>query len=113
MPKMPGAGDVSLIVGKSELLAELTRERKRLENLEKKVERLEADRRMAQLRRVLLLDPRSLEPMLRYSVANERRRHRALAQLERLQRRRIGDVVPPPIDVQITGVPEDSSKRSQ
>ena len=99
--------------GKSEMLAELQREKERLTRLKKKVERFEAEDRDAKLQRALLPYPQEMEMLLRYSAANERRRYRALAQLERLQRQRSGEVLPAPIDVQVTSDAGDLAKRSQ
>ena len=42
-----------------------------------------------------------MDRMLRYEAAIERELYRALAQLERLQRQRRGDAVPPPLHVEI------------
>lgn len=98
---------------KSAFLAQLDKEKERLERLKKKVERIEADRQATALQGVLLLAPEKLEVLLRYTAANERRRYRAVARLERLQRHRNGEVVPPPIDVQVTGDATDIAKRSQ
>jgi hypothetical protein len=113
-------GQLSQITGrdwnvseKSEMLNRLDREKKRLERVKKKLGRLEAADRSAKIQNVLLLAPEKLEGLLRYNVANERRRYRALAQLERLQRQRKGEAVPPPIEVQVTGDRGDFAKRSQ
>lgn len=38
-----------------------------------------------------------MDTLLRYETANERQLYRALDQLERLQRQRAGDYVPPPV----------------
>ena len=106
-------GDWQSVAGKSEMLAELQREKERLARLKKKVERFEAEDRDAKLQRALLPCPNDMEMLLRYSAANERRRYRALAQLERLQRQRSGEVLPAPIDVQVTSDAGDFAKRSQ
>ena len=106
-------GDWQSVVGKSEMLAELQRERVRLARLKKKIDRFEAEDREAKLQRALLPYPHEMETLLRYSAANERRRYKALAQLERLQRQRSGEVLPAPIDVQVTTDVSDFAKRSQ
>ncbi len=98
---------------KSAFLAQLDSEKERLERLKKKIERIEAEDRAARVRSALLLDPRKLAVLQRYTSANERRRYRALARLERLQRQRNGEAVPPPIDVQVTSDADDFAKRSQ
>jgi hypothetical protein len=45
---------------------------------------------------------RSLDTLLRYETAIERQLYRAIDQLERLQRQRAGDYVPPPVKVGIS-----------
>ena len=97
----------------SELLAQLDREKEKLERLKKKIERVEAEDRAAKLRSALLLDSHKLAVLQRYTAANERRRYRAVARLERLQRQRNGEAVPPPIDVQVTSDTDNFAKRSQ
>jgi hypothetical protein len=99
-----------------ELLAEVENEKQKLELLKKKSK--EKSRRSR--RRVpdfshtaLLLAPEKLELVQRYTAAHEKRRYRALAQLERLQRQRSGEVIPPPIDVQVNERYGDFAKRSQ
>ena len=48
--------------------------------------------------------PRSdtLDKLLRYDAANERNLGRALDRLERMQRRRKGEQLPPPVSVRLT-----------
>ncbi len=103
-------GDWESVGGKSEMLAELDREKERLERLKKKVDRIEREDRAAKLQGELLPNPQTLDVLLRYSAANERRRYRALAQLERLQRQRSGEVLPAPINVQVTSEVGDSAR---
>jgi len=78
-----------------------------------RIERVEAEDRAARLRSALLLDPGKLAVLQRYTAANERRRYRAVARLERLRRQRNGEAIPPPIDVQVTSDADDFAKRSQ
>jgi hypothetical protein len=106
-------GDWESVHEKSKILAQLKTEKQRLERLKKRIERVEAEDRAAKLHSVLLLAPQKLEVLLRYTAANERRRYRAVARLERLQRQRNGEAVPPPIDVQVTSNAGDFAKRSQ
>jgi hypothetical protein len=101
---------------KPRLLVEMEKEKQKLELLKKK---LEAKPRRSRRRvpdfshTALLLAPEKLELVQRYTAAHERRRYRAVAQLERLQRQRSGEVIPPPIDVQVTSDNGDFAKRSQ
>ena len=44
----------------------------------------------------------AVDKILRYETAIERQLYRAINELERLQRRRRGDIVPPPIHVEIS-----------
>jgi hypothetical protein len=102
----------------SELLAQLDKEKERLELLKKKLEGKPAEkpakRRLPNFSHsALLLDSYKLDLIQRYTAAHEKRRYRALAQLERLQRQRSGETIPAPIDVQVTGDAGDFAKRSQ
>ncbi len=45
---------------------------------------------------------RNMDTLLRYETANERQLYRAIDQLERLQRQRAGDYVPPPVKLGIS-----------
>ena len=108
--------DANATPQKSEVIAQLDKERERLERLKKELEvkRPRSRRRLPNVsHNALMLDPQKLELLQRYTATHEKRRYRALAQLERLQRQRTGEVIPPPINVQITGDAEDSTKRSQ
>jgi hypothetical protein len=48
-------------------------------------------------------DTAALNRILKYQSLNDRRLQRALTQLERLQRQRKGDYVPPPVKVSVDG----------
>ena len=100
----------------TDLLAEVDKEKEKLELLKKKLEEEppKSRRRVPDFSHTaLLLAPETLDLVQRYTAAHEKRRYRALAQLERLQRQRSGETIPPPIDVQITGDAGDFAKRSQ
>jgi CRISPR/Cas system-associated endonuclease Cas1 len=43
-----------------------------------------------------------LDKILRYEAALERQLYRAMIQLERLQRRRLGESVPPPLTMEVS-----------
>ena len=97
------------------LLVEIENEKQKLELLKKKLEEKprRAQRRVPDFSHTaLLLAPEKLDLVQRYTAAHEKRRYRALAQLERQQRQRSGEVIPPPIDVQVTSG-GDFAKRSQ
>ena len=49
-----------------------------------------------------LLDSHDVDKIIRYESSIERQLYRALNQLERLQRQRAGDNVPPPINVEVS-----------
>ncbi|HMO65109.1 MAG TPA: hypothetical protein PKE47_07795 [Verrucomicrobiota bacterium] len=53
----------------------------------------------------LLPDAEAMDKLHRYETKHERQMYRAMAQLERLQRRRLGENVPPPVSVAITERP--------
>jgi hypothetical protein len=61
-------------------------------------EELSLDARMA---RLVLPDARTADKLLRYETAIERQMYRAMNQLERLQRQRLGDIVPPPLSIEL------------
>ncbi len=44
----------------------------------------------------------AIEKILRYESALERQLYKAIDQLERLQRSRQGDLVPPPVNIQVS-----------
>jgi hypothetical protein len=46
--------------------------------------------------------PKRMDTLLRYETANERQLYRAIDQLERLQRQRAGDYVPPPVKLGVS-----------
>ena len=56
----------------------------------------------AQLRRPDLPEKEASERILRYGAAAERQFDKALDQLERRQRRRLGETVPPPVNAHLT-----------
>lgn len=100
----------------SVLLAEVENEKRKLELLKKKLKEKSrrSRRRVPDFSHIgLMLAREKLELVQRYTAAHEKRRYRALAQLERLQRQRSGEVIPPPIDVQVTSDNGDFAKRSQ
>jgi hypothetical protein len=43
-----------------------------------------------------------VDTLVRYETANERQLYRAIDQLERLQRQRAGDYVPPPVKLGVS-----------
>jgi hypothetical protein len=80
----------------------LKEEIKRLEDLKESAENLEERRN--KLRRDISLVPQSdrLDRLLRYEAHLRREREHTFSQLERLQRMRLGQPVPPPIKVQLS-----------
>ncbi len=54
------------------------------------------------LRRPDLPDKKAVELILRYEAAKERQFYKAMDQLERRQRRRLGEAVPPPVNAHLT-----------
>jgi hypothetical protein len=57
----------------------------------------------AQIRSLALPDERATDKVLRYQTHLDRQLYRAMDQLERLQRRRKGENVPPPLNVNFGG----------
>lgn len=72
-----------------------------------RIEELERRGRKAELKASRLIQTKSLpdalsmERIIRYENSIERQLYRALDQLERIQRKRAGEVVPPPLSVEI------------
>jgi hypothetical protein len=96
------------------MLALLKREKKKLQLLQKRLERNAAKRRVPNLGQVaLLLNDDKREVLQRYTTAHQKRRDRVLAQLERLQRQRSGETIFAPASVLLTGDSDDFAKRSQ
>ncbi len=64
----------------------------------------ERDRQAEQARQAAALLPSAgaLDKLLRYETTVERQLYRAMHQLERLQRRRLGEVVPAPAVLEVT-----------
>ena len=54
------------------------------------------------LRSNLPSDKEAVANILRYETTIDRQLYRAIHELERLQRRRLGDAVPPPINVHVS-----------
>jgi hypothetical protein len=50
----------------------------------------------------VLPSPEVLEKIMRYETMLERQKYRAMNQLERLQRRRRGEAVPPPLTLEVS-----------
>lgn len=78
-----------------------------IKECEKRLEELARRRGNADLKATRLIQSKSLpdaltmDRILRYETAIERQMYRALNQLERLQRQRAGDNVPPPLSVEV------------
>jgi len=51
----------------------------------------------------VLPTPAVLDKLMRYETMLQRQLHRDMNQLERLQRRRLGEAVPPPLAVAMSG----------
>jgi len=80
------------------------------QNIREAIQHFEAFREESeknQERRVIerysIPDDEALNRILKYQALNDRRLQRALIQLERLQRQRKGDYVPPPVKVSVDG----------
>ncbi len=67
----------------------------RIDSLAKKALEIAADR-------VAVPPEEALDRLLRAEAAAERNLSRAIDRLERLQRRRLGEIVPPPVSVRLT-----------
>ena len=70
----------------------------RLAECEERENQVEA----AHVASALLPDSKVMDKVLRYEAKLERQMHRAIHQLERLQRMRRGEPVPPPLTVEVS-----------
>jgi hypothetical protein len=80
----------------------LDQETARLQALLPEIERLEASVQEAERAQATLPGEAALAKIMRYESHLDRQLHRALTQLERLQRPRLGDVVPAPLQLDLT-----------
>lgn len=80
----------------------LDQEASRLENLKHDREARDATEYDARQSAAMVPSAPVLDRILRYETNLERQLHRAMIRLERLQRMRLGEAVPPPVCVEIT-----------
>ncbi|HTI99824.1 MAG TPA: hypothetical protein VL527_13165 [Dongiaceae bacterium] len=85
------------------LLALLDRKFAEYDQSEARCRARETKEEIARQAAAVLPAPAVVDKILRYETALERQLHRALNQLERLQLRRQGEVVPPPLSVEFSG----------
>ena len=85
-----------------EFLKELQKEITRLEQYKKASNRISTERVETEVRRQNVPDSPNAERLLRYETTIERNFDRTLNQLERLQRMRMGQPVPPPVNVNLS-----------
>jgi hypothetical protein len=88
---------------KQNVLDEIRDEIRRLKNRHKKIASLDSQQNEIELLRRNVPESAWLDRVLRYEASLERAFDRALAQLERLQRQRLGQPVAPRIDVHVSG----------
>jgi len=87
---------------KENILSEIDSEIRHLKRYQKVQASIEAERaKLESLRRVVPESP-VLDRLLRYEASLERAFDRTLNQLERLQRMRLGQPVPPPVKVELS-----------
>jgi len=79
-------------------------ERKKLESLKEVIQENENLELEANVASLALPSKEAVDKILRYETAIERQLYRAMSQLERLQRQRKGETIPPPINVEFSGV---------
>ena len=81
----------------------LKQQREILLDLKRRTERCETLEAESFLAALSLPPGEETERILRYETAIERQLYRAIDQLERLQRQRKGEVLPPPLKIQVSG----------
>lgn len=84
------------------LLREIRGEINRLQEYQKTTESIETERMKVEILRQRVPDSQGLDRLVRYETSLERGFDRTLSQLERAQRMRNGQPLPPQIDVKIT-----------
>jgi hypothetical protein len=87
---------------KNEFVGEITEEIKRLERYKEERASIESKRMALEPLRRSVPDSPALERWIKYATQLERTFERALCQLERLQRMRLGQPVAPRIDVNVS-----------
>ena len=87
---------------KRRVLARIDEEMERVLELKKRAEKTEARRRGYTLKTSLVPSAEVLDRLLRYEASLDRAFDRTLSQLERLQRMRLGQAVPPPMKVELS-----------
>jgi hypothetical protein len=87
---------------KSEMLRKIKNEIHRLERYDKKQSSIEAEQAKLEVVSRNVPDDDNLDRLLRYEASLERSFDRTLNQLERVQRRRRGESIPPPITVNLS-----------
>ena len=88
--------------GREEVLRRLDRELEDLAFREAELAKREEAEDRARQAAALLPSDAKLDKILRYETALERQLYRAMNQLERLQRRRLGDAVPAPVALEVS-----------
>ena len=78
-------------------------EKEKMEALKKSIEEKEELETEAKMCSLALPAKEAMDKILRYETTIERQLYRAMNQLERLQRQRKGETLPPPITVELSG----------
>ena len=100
--KMPKKSGPTPETCRDNLLSEIDLEIKRLKQIREEYEPRETKRRSIEILRRHVPEGPELERLLRYEASLERAFDRTLAQLERAQRLRLGQPVPPRLEVNVT-----------
>jgi len=90
---------------KAQALMAIDRKLERLESRRADCAEREASEEVARQSAAVLPGPQVLDKILRYEAKHERQMYRAMNQLERLQRRRLGEAVPPPLTMEMSECP--------
>jgi len=77
-------------------------EKEKMEDLKEMVKEKEELETEAKIFSLALPSKEPMDKILRYETTIERQLYRAMNQLERLQRQRKGEIIPPPISVEIS-----------
>ena len=97
-------GDASLKQCRLDVLYEVDQETRRLKRYQEACTSIETTRTQPEVLRHNVPEAPAADPLLRYEASLDRSFDRTLTQLERLQRMRRGQPVPPPLKVDVSGL---------
>ena len=101
--KPEAAAEAERVEGKARVLALVDSELTRCERELSRLQEREGKEARARLDAAVLPSVDTVHTILRYEAMLERQFYRAMNQLERLQRARRGEMIPPPLTMEVSG----------